>query len=98
MKKATQRQVRVEVRTLPDEGTGDAEGGVEDPLLTEPAPDGLEAVEHLQARLGGDGSTIDGPDRRADDEVRQDVPLEQCPQHSDLVCTEIASATEDVGH
>ena len=53
VKKATQRQVAVEVRTLPDEGAGDAEGGVEDALLAEPAPDGLEAVEHLQGRLGG---------------------------------------------
>ena len=98
MKKATQRQVAVEVRTLPDEPAGDAERGVEEALLAEPAPDGLEAVEHLQGRLGGDGGTIDRADRRADDEVRQDVPLEQGPQHPDLVRTKIASAPEDVGH
>src|SRR6266550_2651467 len=73
VKKAAQRQASVEVRTLPDEGAGDAEGGVEDALLAKAAPDGLEAVEHLQARLGGDGGTIDGPDRGPDDEIRQDA-------------------------
>src|SRR5207244_11425578 len=97
MKKETEGHVGVEGRTLADEGAGDAEGGVEDALLPEPAPGGLEAVEHLQGRLGGDGGTIDRADRRADDEVRPDVPLQQGPQHPDLVRTKVAAATEDVG-
>ncbi|BDZ66357.1 hypothetical protein GCM10025877_32950 [Agromyces mangrovi Wang et al. 2018] len=46
--------------------------------------------------VGGDDGAVDRADRRADDEARPDVALEQCPQHADLARAEHAAASEDV--
>ena len=54
-----------------------------------------QARDRVHRRLGGDGGAVDRPDRRPDDEIRRDAPLEQRAQHPHLVRAERPTASQD---
>ena len=87
--------VGVEVVAARQEAPGPAEAAAgEDVLRAQRRPHGGQVVHPPEAGVGGDAGAVEGPGRGADDDVGEDAPLQEGPQHAHLGAAVVAPAGE----